>query len=96
MLYGCEVTPLSNADIKRAQQVHNEAARTILGVPYTGIASWLCTQELGWMRIQALIDKRTLNFLGNIHLNHSLLPKLSLKYCMENNTDYQYLKYHGT
>ncbi len=45
-------------------------------------------EELGWMRVQAIIDERTIHFIGNIHLNHPVLPKLALKYSQEVSSDF--------
>ncbi len=88
MLYGCEIAELTKKDLDKAEKVHKEAARIILGVPYKEIAAWLTMEELGWMRVQAIIDERTLHFIGNIHLNHPVLPKLALKYSQEISSDF--------
>jgi hypothetical protein len=88
MLYGCEITDIEGGNLNTAQDIHKDAARTILGVPYTSIAVWLTYEELGWLRIQSKINQRILNFIGNIFLSHAKLPKEALQYCFENHTDY--------
>ncbi len=88
MLYGCEITPICGQNLTNAEKIHRRAARLILGVPYTQISEWLTYEELGWMRISSTINQRLLNFVGSIKIGHAILPKLALKYCSENHTDY--------
>ncbi len=83
MLYGSETLPLKKMELKAAENVQIDAARTILGVPHKGVPIWMLLEELGWYRMESIYHRRVLQFAAHLLCTTAVLPSAALELQMQ-------------
>ena len=65
MMHGLEVTDLQVCDLNKLEQAHGKMAKMIQGLP-TQTPNSICIAPLGWISLEAYLDKMKLLFLWRI------------------------------
>ena len=90
MMYGLEVSQVKDSDMNKLEQAHGRMAKHIQGLPKQ-TANCVCIVPLGWLSIEAYLDKMKLLFLWRLLLlsMKSIYKQVAIaRICEHINSDY--------